>query len=110
MMNQGEKQRWIQTHGSDYLRRATALGYPCARRYLQERAERELPSGFFIAEDPGPAQRLTVDEPSERALDLVETLRAQGYPAVVVRTSAGEAVMIRDYLGDHRYVAMAFVQ
>jgi len=109
-MNQEEKQRWIQTHGSNYLRRATALGYPCTRRYLRERAERELPPAFFIAEDPGPTQRLTVDEPSERALDLVETLLAQGYSAVVVRTPAGEAVMIQDYLGDHRYVAMAFVQ
>ena len=105
-----DKTQWIEMHGSSYLRRATRHGYACTRRYLRERAEQELPPGFFVMEDPGPGGRLPAEEPSEAALDLVERLLGLGHSPAVVRTPTGEAVVIREFLGDHRYVAMAYVQ
>jgi len=108
-MDQHEKEQWIQKHGSDYLRRATALGYPCTWRYLRERAEHDLPDGFFAIRDHG--QWIAVEEPSEKALDLVEALIAKGHSAMVVKTLNGgsEAVVIRDYLGYYGIVAMYLV-
>jgi len=99
---------WILTHGSEYLKRATRLGYPCTWRYLRERAEHDLPEGFFAMQDHG--QWIPVDEPSENALDMVESLLAQGHSATVVKTlNGGEAVIIRDFLGYYRVVAICLV-
>jgi len=69
---EAEKTEWIATHGSDYLRRALALGYDCQRRYVTERAEHEL-SGFAVDFDDL-AQWKSRSCPSEESLELVEAL------------------------------------
>lgn len=44
---EAERQSWIDTHGSDYLKAAIGEGYNCQRRYVKERAEHEYP-GFTV--------------------------------------------------------------
>lgn len=77
-----ERVDWITTHGSDYLRRATALDYDCQRQYVTERAELEL-SGYQVDFDDR-ANWKSRACPSEEALTEVEALLEQGHEAKVV--------------------------
>jgi hypothetical protein len=79
---QAEKDDWISRYGSDYLKRATALGYNCQRQYVTERLAHEL-SEFELDFD----NRMKYNSrscPSMEALTEVENLIAAGYSAEVV--------------------------
>ena len=116
-----EKTDWITAHGSDYLRRATALDYDCQRQYVTERAGLELPG--FVVDFDNRADWKSRACPSEEALAEVETMITQGYEAKCVwLTSAPhetvtcedgwcedefepcEAVIIRGYLDKYDLV------
>jgi hypothetical protein len=67
---EADRSVWIAEHGSDYLKRATAQGYDCQRRYITERAELEHP-GYMVDFDSRAAWKDRTC-PSETALDLAE--------------------------------------
>ena len=77
-----EKQRWIAEHGSDFLRRAVKLNYDCQRCYVQERSQQEFPD--FAVDFSRNTDWNKRSCPSERALNIVEKLVAQGLDAQVV--------------------------
>lgn len=79
---EAEKAAWIAAHGSDYLKRAAALGYDCQRQYVTERAAREVPG--FILDFHDRAEWKSRACPSEEALGQVEALLEQGFQAEVV--------------------------
>ena len=114
-----ERSAWIAEHGSDYLRRATALGYNCQRQYMTERAAAELP-GFDVDFDRR-AEWQNRSCPSVEALELVEALIEGGHNAEVVwlvepvaqlEDEDGcpawfdpcEAVVVQEYLGKYYLV------
>lgn len=118
---EAEKAEWIDAHGSDYLRRATALDYDCQRRYVEERATLELPD-FTVDFDNRAGWRSRAC-PSEEALAEVERLIAAGRNAEVVwlisppyKVDGGdddwgendfepcEAIVARSYLGKYDLV------
>lgn len=116
---QAERAAWIETHGSDYLRRATALGYNCQRQYVTERAALELP-GYEVDFDDRAAWK-SRSCPSEAALGEVEQLIRQGYDAEVVWLiepiqepeysddddycfEPCETIVVRNYLGKYDLV------
>lgn len=76
------KRAWIAEHGSDFLRKATAAGYGCQRRYIQERAALELgPQGWAPA--PDYLEYRTRSCPSEPGLTLALSLPAEAKATVV---------------------------
>lgn len=77
-----ERTAWIADHGSDYLRRATTLGYNCQRQYVEERAATELPD--FEVDFNDNAEWRSRSCPSEAALGEVEKLIEAGYKAEIV--------------------------
>lgn len=115
---QREKRQWIEQYGSDYLKKATKLGYDCQRQYVTERAAREFP-GFTVDFDKYADWR-SRSCPSEEALELLEDIMNRGYKDVKIvwlteppyywsRYSDGhyearEAVVVRDYLGRYTLV------
>jgi len=116
---EAEKVAWIAAHGSDYLKRATALEYDCQRQYVTERAAMELPD--FVADFDDRAAWKSRACPSEEALTEAEQLIAAGHDARCVwltelpykedrdeyhgeEFEPTEAVVIRDYLGKYDLV------
>lgn len=108
--------QWIAEHGSDYLRRATEMGYDCTDEYVTERAAKELP-GYVVdmGDNVGWTDRTS---PSPAALDEAERLIKAGYAAQVVWLTHGveaddddgwdddeyephEAVVVRKFLGKY---------
>ena len=76
------KNTWIDAHGSDYLKRATALGYDCQRRYVAERATFEFP-GYVVDFDDQAGWNARVC-PSTEALSEAERQIAAGHNAEIV--------------------------
>lgn len=119
-----EKSDWIAAHGSDHLKRATALDYNCQRRYVEERAEAEFPA--FALDFDNLASWRGRACPSEDALEYIEVLIAQGHDTECVWLTAPpykverdpeyygpedefdpcEAIVIRNYLGKYDLVKM----
>jgi hypothetical protein len=118
---EADRAAWIADHGSDYLQRATKLGYNCQRQYVTERAALELPD--LDVDFDNRAQWSGRSCPSIEALDLVEALIEAGHKAEVVWLTgpmeapideAGypaphefescEAVVVSDYLGKYALV------
>ncbi|MEW5952608.1 MAG: hypothetical protein AB1815_02460 [Bacillota bacterium] len=118
---EAEKAAWIAAHGSDYLKRAAALGYDCQRQYVTERAAREVPG--FILDFHDRAEWKSRACPSEEALGQVEALLEQGFQAEVVWLTRPadaepdnenfdpyqgfepcEAVVVSNYLGKYTLV------
>ncbi len=113
-----EKTAWIAEHGSDYLKRATKLGYNCQRQYVTERAELELPDYSVDFDDNADWNDRAC--PSMDALEEVEKLIAAGLNAEVVWLTSPthrsesyedeanwencEAIVIRDYIGKYDLV------
>ncbi len=77
-----EKAAWIDAHGSDYLKRATALGYDCQRWYASERAAFEFP-GYVGDFDDQAGWNARVC-PSMEALSEAERQIAAGHNAEIV--------------------------
>lgn len=77
-----ERLNWIEANGSDHLRKATKLGYNCQRKYVTERAAKELPE--FTLDFDNNADWKTRSCPSKEALDEVQRLVDAGHDAVVV--------------------------
>ena len=114
-----EKKQWIDIYGSDYLKKATKLGYDCQRQYVTERAAREFP-GFTVDFDNYAYWR-SRSCPSEKALELVEDAQERGFATAKVvwlidppyywdsyendRYAEREAVVIESYLGKYTLVA-----
>ncbi len=67
-VREAERASWVAAHGSDYLKRATAGGYDCQRRYAGERAVLEHPRAVLDYEDN--ADWRSCSCPSEAALDM----------------------------------------
>ena len=119
-----EKADWITAHGSDYLKRATALDYNCQRQYVTERAEQEIP-GYLLDFDEDAVWK-DRSCPSEEALADAEALIGAGHDAKVVwltrmpmRALYGdedysfddepdprEAIVVSGYLGKYTLVHM----
>lgn len=74
-VREAERTVWIAEHGSDFLRRATAAGYDCQRRYVTERAALEHPGAVVDFEDE--AEWRSRSCPSEAALDLAERINGE---------------------------------
>jgi hypothetical protein len=79
---EAEKKKWINEHGSDYLRRATVLGYNCQRQYVTERAALEHPD--YVVDFDDLASWESRSCPSVEALTEVEELIKKGIEAQVV--------------------------
>lgn len=92
-----DKNDWVAAYGSDFLKRAVALGYNCQRRYVTERAAVELP-GFAVDFD-GLARWKPRACPSEKALKEVEKLIERGYEAEVVWLTHPESDCLDDFWG-----------
>jgi hypothetical protein len=106
-----EKAAWIRAHGSDFLKRAYALGYDCQRQYVTERAEMEVPGSQVDFNDVLAWKSRSC--PSEEALEMVEELISKGYNAEVVWLTDApdldepcEAVVIHNYLGKYNLVRL----
>lgn len=85
---------WVQTHGSDYLRKAIEGGYDCQRVYVTERAALEYPG--YAVDYSNDAAWKSRSCPSETALE--EALRVDG--TVVWLTEPGETIREELMLGD----------
>lgn len=77
-----DRTEWIAEYGSDYLRRATRLGYNCQRQYVTERAAHEYPE--YIVDFDRESVCKTRSCPSMEALVEVEALIEAGVSAEVV--------------------------
>lgn len=117
---EAERVAWITEHGSDYLRRATKLGYNCQRQYVAERAALELPD--FQVDFDSQAAWKSRSCPSLEALNEVERLIETGHKAEVVwltyikpdddedddwnddEFEACEAIVIHNYLSRYTLV------
>jgi len=113
-----EKRQWIDQHGSNYLKKATKLGYDCQRQYVTERAAREFPG--FTVDFNNYADWRSRSCPSEEALELLEDILNRGFkdakivwltapPYYWSRYSDGhyearEAVVVGDYLGRYTLI------
>lgn len=118
-----EKARWIDMHGSEYLRRACIEhGYNCQRRYVLERAALESPS--YVVDWHNGAEWKSRSCPSEAALDELELAESLDLGSVEVEVvwltenaqpersedecpeefEPCEAVVIRGYLGKYDLV------
>lgn len=73
---------WIARHGSDYLKRATALDYNCQRQYVTERTALEYPDYTIDFDDYAEWNDRAC--PSAKALAEVEKLVAASISAKVV--------------------------
>lgn len=115
-VREADRAAWIAECGSDYLRRAAALGYNCQRQYAKERAALEFPN--FELDFDGYARWCGRSCPSEDALGRVERLISAGYKAKVVWLDKPvaeedkdedvfeprEAVVVSEYLGKYNLV------
>ena len=100
---------WVETHGSDFLKKAVAAGYDCQRRYVTERAALELP-GFAVDFDDNASWK-SRSCPSEAALELALSLAAFGAEVVWLTDAPNadaepyfepcEAVAVCGYLGKY---------
>jgi hypothetical protein len=114
-----EKADWIVAHGSDHLKRATALGYDCQRQYVTERAKAEFPD--YIVDFDNRAEWDTLFCPTEETLAEVEQLIEQGFDAKAAWLTHPpykmenedwkhyddfpcEAIVVRGYLGKYNLV------
>lgn len=109
-----EKAVWIEAHGSNYLRRATALGYECRHWYIDERVAFELP-GFQADFDNRARWEIRIC-PSTEAAAEVKALQGNEHDAVVawlrrppkkdtlVNFKPCEAVVIKGYLGEYTLI------
>lgn len=77
-----ERAAWIQEHGSDYLKKAVALGYNSQRHYVNERSTFELPGYVVDFDDKATWENRSA--PSIEALEEEEKLRAAGYSQVKI--------------------------
>lgn len=108
---EADRKKWIQDHGSDYVKRATNMGYDCARQYARERSELEFPEWYLDFDCKARWSKKAC--PSSEALDDAEEATSRGHKAVViwlkdeVPTPAGvisgsrEACLIYDYLSKY---------
>lgn len=71
---QKERRKWIYAHGSDHLVGLFNSGFDCTKLYLQERADKELVSGFEF-DWKCRYKWKSRTWPSDAALDLVEDIR-----------------------------------
>jgi hypothetical protein len=102
---EAEKAAWIDAHGSVRLKKAHVAGYPHNGGYAQERVILELGEDWVLdgKDDFSWKER---NYPSEAALDLEATLKAQGRKAEIVWvTRAGdskdvnyEAIIVHEFL------------
>lgn len=118
---EAEKSRWIEAHGSEYLRRACIEhGYDCQKRYVIERAAIE--AATYIVDWHDGAEWKSRSCPSETALDELEIAASLylGVAEIVWLTAPAqperstddeyepfdpcEAVVIRGYLGKYDLV------
>lgn len=110
-----DKIRWIQDHGSEYLKRCLASGYDCQRQYVIERAALEYPG--YTVDYNDTAGWKSRSGPSVAALNEADRVKGR----VVWLTSAPsnflpdqepldwtdqdetecEAVVIEEYLGSY---------
>ncbi len=115
---EAERAAWIAEFGSDYLQRATKLGYNCQRQYVTERALSEFP-GYEVDFDDR-AKWNSRACPSVEALFEVESLVEAGHEAEVIWLTCFatdeaesnypelfdpcEAIVVRHYLGKYDLV------
>ena len=115
---EADRAAWITEFGSDYLQRATKLGYSCQRQYVTERALSEFP-GYEVDFDDR-AKWNSRACPSIEALFEVESLVEAGREAEVVwlthfttdeeendypePLAPCEAIVVRNYLGKYDLV------
>lgn len=101
-----EKAAWIAEHGSEYLRKAHGAGYDCQRLYVKERGTAEFPD--YVIDFENRADWHSRACPSEKA--LTEALAVGGTVVWLTRPpfaddegywEAGEAVVVREYLGKY---------
>lgn len=100
-----EKQQWIEQFGSHHLKRAYNMNYNCQRQYVTERVAKEHPD--FILDFDEQVKLKERPFPSEKALDIEETLRKKA-PNLNIRIQwmqkpekESEVVVIHDYLGKY---------
>lgn len=111
---EADKASWVAAHGSDYLKRACAGGYDCARLYVKERAAMEAPD--FVVDFADRAAWKSRSCPSEAALDVADEVTALniGEVEIVWLTKPVtdddfeecEAVVVRKYLGRYDLIKM----
>lgn len=115
-----ERNKWITQDGSQYLKDAIELGYKINRKYVFERASKEL--GKFKVDIDDKAYWQEKCNPSENALVEVKGLIEEGYNAEIVWLTDAvedanekdeyydepfepcEAIVIFDYLGKYNLV------
>ena len=84
VQSEKDKEGWIKTFGSAYLKKAYPLGYNCQRQYVSERATLEFPEYVLDFDDDASwGDRVA---PSEHALDIVLELKEKynDYNIVIV--------------------------
>lgn len=115
-----ERNKWITEQGSQYLKDALELGYKINRKYVFERASKELENFKVDIDDKAYWQEKC--NPSESALEEVKGLIEEGYNAEIVWLTDAvedadekdeyyyepfepcEAIVIFDYLGKYNLV------
>ncbi|MFX4261256.1 hypothetical protein ACOBQJ_03530 [Pelotomaculum propionicicum] len=121
--SRAEKTAWIEEHGSNHLRRATALGYSCQGLYVKERAAMEFP-GFYVDLDEHTKWK-SRGWPSPETITMQLDLQAKGYLVEVVWLTRPpkdaseypykiyekgfnpcEALVVKEYLGKHTLVTI----
>lgn len=86
-----ERLDWINANGSDFLKRAVAVGYDCQRRYVTERAAIDHPGA--VVDFEGHADWKNRSCPSEAAFELAEEVSG----TVVWLTDEPRATKIDEY-------------
>jgi len=112
-----EKAEWIARHGSERLRRQTAAGYDCQRRYVLERAAQEFPDYVLDFNDAASwrSRSCVSDEAFEEASRVGGTVVwLTAPPSSALPQEEGdeeefkqtEAVVVREYLGKYDLIRM----
>lgn len=101
------------TPGGNYLRRATALGYECQQRYIEERVAFELP-GFQADFDNRARWEIRICPSTEAAAEVIALLdnehavvawlRRPPQKDTLVNFKPCEAVVIKGYLGEYTLI------
>lgn len=115
-----ERNKWIAEKGSQYLKDALELGYKINRKYVFERASKELENFKVDMDDKAYWQEK--GNPTQNALEEVKELIKEGYNAEIVWLTDAvedvdekneyydepfescEAIVIFDYLGKYNLV------
>lgn len=70
---ENEKKMWIESKGSDYLKKAFSLGHNCQRKYATERAQLEFPD--YMLDFDNESTWNDRNNPSEESVNIVWELK-----------------------------------